>query len=260
MRRTLLGAVLALALFGPALVAQDDKPKPDQPTPADELKKLQTEVSTAQQEHLKAYKAAQTDEEREKYRKLYMAEPQKFARRALELAQEHAKDRVGHDAAVWMLRSGITGPELDKAADILVENHADKLGPLGASLARSTSPAADKILRAIVANTKEGQPRGQALFNLAQYLRYRADATYQANRPGAEKMTQEAEKLLEEVLQKHADAATLAKQAKGELFELRHLSVGKEAPEIDGEDTDAQKFKLSDYRGKVVLLDFWGHW
>ena len=24
--------------------------------------------------------------------------------------------------------------------------------------------------------------------------------------------------------------------------------------------TDGQKFKLSDYRGKLVLLDFWGHW
>ena len=38
------------------------------------------------------------------------------------------------------------------------------------------------------------------------------------------------------------------------------LAAGKEAPEIEGEDVDGEKFKLSDYRGKVVLLDFWGHW
>ena len=38
------------------------------------------------------------------------------------------------------------------------------------------------------------------------------------------------------------------------------LNVGDTAPEIDGEDLDSQRFKLSDYRGKVVLLDFWGHW
>ncbi|HMC63847.1 MAG TPA: hypothetical protein VKI65_02805 [Gemmataceae bacterium] len=31
-------------------------------------------------------------------------------------------------------------------------------------------------------------------------------------------------------------------------------------PEIEAEDLDGQKFKLSDYRGKVVLIDFWGHW
>ena len=38
------------------------------------------------------------------------------------------------------------------------------------------------------------------------------------------------------------------------------LEVGNLAPEIIGEDIDGKKFKLSDYRGKVVVLDFWGDW
>ena len=38
------------------------------------------------------------------------------------------------------------------------------------------------------------------------------------------------------------------------------LAVGQVAPDIAGEDIDGAKFKLSDYRGKVVMLDFWGHW
>ena len=38
------------------------------------------------------------------------------------------------------------------------------------------------------------------------------------------------------------------------------LNVGDPAPEIEGEDLDGKKFKLSDYRGKVVFLDFWAHW
>jgi hypothetical protein len=29
------------------------------------------------------------------------------------------------------------------------------------------------------------------------------------------------------------------------------------APEIVGTDQDGKEFKLSDYRGKVVMLDFW---
>ena len=33
--------------------------------------------------------------------------------------------------------------------------------------------------------------------------------------------------------------------------------VGKQAPDIEGEDQDGKHFKLSDYRGKVVLLYFW---
>jgi cytochrome oxidase Cu insertion factor (SCO1/SenC/PrrC family) len=52
----------------------------------------------------------------------------------------------------------------------------------------------------------------------------------------------------------------LGKMAKGELFEMSNLVIGKVTPEIEGEDIDGKRFKLSDYRGKVVLLDFWGNW
>jgi hypothetical protein len=35
---------------------------------------------------------------------------------------------------------------------------------------------------------------------------------------------------------------------------------GSAAPETAGEDLDGVVFRLSDYRGQVVLLDFWGNW
>lgn len=38
------------------------------------------------------------------------------------------------------------------------------------------------------------------------------------------------------------------------------LKIGAEAPDIEGPDIDGEVFKLSDYRGKVVMLDFWGDW
>jgi hypothetical protein len=37
-------------------------------------------------------------------------------------------------------------------------------------------------------------------------------------------------------------------------------SVGQPAPDTEGQDLDGTHFRLSDYRGKVVLLDFWGDW
>jgi hypothetical protein len=37
-------------------------------------------------------------------------------------------------------------------------------------------------------------------------------------------------------------------------------AVGTMAPEISSADTDGVDFNLSDYRGKVVMLDFWGNW
>jgi thiol-disulfide isomerase/thioredoxin len=36
--------------------------------------------------------------------------------------------------------------------------------------------------------------------------------------------------------------------------------IGNLAPDIEGVDLDGERFKLSDYRGKVVVLDFWGDW
>ena len=54
--------------------------------------------------------------------------------------------------------------------------------------------------------------------------------------------------------------STIGKMAEGELFVIKYLSVGKVAPDIEGIDLDGEEFKLSDYRGKVVLLDFWGDW
>lgn len=47
-------------------------------------------------------------------------------------------------------------------------------------------------------------------------------------------------------------------------FNPKGLEVGNEvgqlAPEIEGKDLDGVEFKLSDYRGKVVMLDFYGDW
>jgi hypothetical protein len=105
--------------------------------------------------------------------------------------------------------------------------------------------------------------QGTACLALGQYLRE------QTERPGLkedarEKLAKEAEAVLKRAAEKYGDVKTSNKTvgdlAKAELFEARHLGMGKEAPEIEGEDIDGKKFKLSDYRGKVVVLDFWGHW
>ena len=46
----------------------------------------------------------------------------------------------------------------------------------------------------------------------------------------------------------------LEPSAKTELDRIRRLSIGKPAPEIDGVHLDEKPMKLSDYRGKVVVL------
>ena len=82
----------------------------------------------------------------------------------------------------------------------------------------------------------------------------------------------EADRLFRTVVEKYSDcpdlrpvgarraSATLGEAATHELYELLELAVGKTAPEIAGEDIDGQPLKLSTFRGKVVVLNFWASW
>ena len=53
---------------------------------------------------------------------------------------------------------------------------------------------------------------------------------------------------------------TLGQQAEARLDDMLNLAVGKPAPEIEGVDMDGKPLKLSDHKGKVVVLVFWGTW
>jgi peroxiredoxin len=41
---------------------------------------------------------------------------------------------------------------------------------------------------------------------------------------------------------------------------MSRFAKGQPAPDVQGTDLEGKYFKLSDYRGKVVLLDFWATW
>ena len=50
------------------------------------------------------------------------------------------------------------------------------------------------------------------------------------------------------------------KLAKGYLFEIKHLQVGKKAPNFTTTTLDGKSVKLESFRGKAVLLNFWASW
>ena len=72
------------------------------------------------------------------------------------------------------------------------------------------------------------------------------------------------EPLTEETLQRIktrlAQRGTLGDAAQARLDAWFNLAVGKEAPEVEGVDFEGRPMKLSDYRGKVIMLVFWGSW
>lgn len=49
-------------------------------------------------------------------------------------------------------------------------------------------------------------------------------------------------------------------QARGLLYEIESLSVGQKAPNFRVQTVKGDSIALSDYRGKIVLLDFWATW
>jgi hypothetical protein len=68
-----------------------------------------------------------------------------------------------------------------------------------------------------------------------------------------------ARKLLEDVRAAEKDSA-LAKRADDMLFAFEHLAIGTTAEDFSTVDENGKPWKLSDYRGKVVVVDFWGYW
>jgi hypothetical protein len=120
----------------------------------------------------------------------------------------------------------------------------------------------EMLLRALYTRDKRDEVRGVACLVLGQVLMHKADGMAVKDARAAHNIRMESEKLLENAAGKYANVrtafdGTVGRKARSELFDRRHLSVGKPAPEIDGVDQYGKRFKLSDYKGKVVLLDFW---
>jgi hypothetical protein len=270
-----------LVLFLAAAVSARDTPKPPA-SAADRLAALQQEQQEAETAlHKAAAKLPDTLERSAKYDELWKVFDKGQAARflgAVEIARAEPKSDLGFAALEWVLTIpwAYYLPAGKQALELMTEHHAanPKVGKViawvGAYRPRQgdSQAAATALIEAVAKKNPDRAARGQALLARAWEMKNRFTVAECNKAPQVERLAAETEKAFAAVLKDYADCPRLLREggrrlgelAKEELYELRHLRVGKVAPEIEGEDLDGVKFKLSDYRGKVVVLDFWGDW
>jgi hypothetical protein len=215
------------------------------------------------------------------------------------LAEKYPNDAIALDAltqAVWQVntvpwpveRVGRDDARPRAFAQLLRDHvRSDKLGPLCERISYGLCAEYETFLRAVLDQNPLQEIQAQACLALAHFLSNRAlrldlildqpglarefadlfgkQYLEDLRRQDRTRSTAEAEALLVRATRdygdlKMPDGETVAEKAEPELFGIRHLSVGKAAPDIEGVDQDGVRFKLSDYRGKVVLLDFWSEY
>ena len=147
------------------------------------------------------------------------------------------------------------GPQSIKAVDTIIENHiaspalesfAESLAGLARSIGKDE---AREAAASLIAENPHASIKLAAHFARFQMLRRSKEPEDRVVREADEKA----------ILELGPDSIA-AMRVRGPDFEKNKLQVGMKAPEIMASDLDGVDFKLSDYRGKVVVLDFWGDW
>jgi hypothetical protein len=278
--------ILAVTVVG---VNGQDK----RPTPAEQYETLRKEYDRASSSGTPL-----SDAERLRFIGRVYKQRTAIAVMSLELAEKSPDDPTALDAltlAVWQVNGTPWPVELvgqdtarARAFELIQRDHiqSEKLGPLCRRVSYGFCKEYETFLRAVLAKNPHQSVRATACLSLGHFLnnrlqrvdlcRERPDlarefAALFGNEYLAEllrmdrgKAVEEIEAVLRQATEAYGDVKlpggdTVAEQAEAELFEVRNLSVGREAPDIEGEDQDGRRFKLSDYRGKVVLLDFWSY-
>jgi|TARA_B100000700_G_scaffold325555_1_gene434652 thiol-disulfide isomerase/thioredoxin len=234
----------------------------------------QAKAKTEYQALLKKYEANRQDRQ--------------FVRPFLELAEAYSGTASALDSLTWVLKRFESGSHADRAITLLIASHAGNPGieQLYLHVGNNPSLKVDTFYRKVIAINKTASAVGRAHFRLGNYLVrqseiareiranpqsvdkfnlfYGADLTEYLQKVDLKKIREDALEQFTVAVRKYGSVRNykgeLSELAGREKFKIEHLSVGGTAPEIVGEDIAGKPMKLSDYRGKVVLLDFWGDW
>jgi hypothetical protein len=188
-----------------------------------------------------------------------------FVEGVLKRAEKDENDPAAGDLLAWAAVNNPSSSAGQKATQRLIEKYPDHpaVERVCQALSNNRTPKAGETLKQILEKSTKPRVKAAAAVGLGKRLADETDSldSRPAMKEAADKTAAEAEKYLALAIDLYGkDTSPLRTDAERALKALRTLRVGKVAPEITATDLDEKEFKLSDYRGKVVLLDFWGNW
>ena len=256
--RTRHWMLLPLALGLPAAAPAALAPAPSaatRPAQDDAYQKLVDQFDEALREHERAIDRASVAE-RAKLEKKHPAGKywSKFERLA---------KRGEARAWMWLLdhveQKGFNTTQLRKQKDrlyrVLVEDHADHEGihdvlkALRDEDAAFTESARIALFQKAAEASSLPAVKAHALYRVARIWEESDEDEQQAQ--GAELM----QSLVRDYAKTHYGTVAASR-----LVTADDLQVGRPAPDFFGTTFEGHEFNLSDYKGKVVLLDFYGFW
>jgi peroxiredoxin len=185
-----------------------------------------------------------------------------FGPRFLALARQNPRTDVGWASVRWVVYvRGFSKTDKAAALEQMLRDHMQDdefYEDLFQHLYRPGVDAENFYREVLKRPNAPRRVTGLACYSLAVWL----------NRHGGEKETSEALRLFQRVGAEYADLphpydpkrGTLGDAAARARFEIEHLQVGKPAPDIVGEDVEGRPFRLSAFRGKVIVVVFCGDW
>lgn len=159
----------------------------------------------------------------------------------------------------WEREKGTMNTSAGRIADDLLASHlaSPKLGKLVEFQYVFSAAQRREIFSKLLKSSPHEGVRAEAVLGLAQ-VEQRSKEAGAADKAKAllTELSEKYGKLLRRGITPYAEVASAWLSP----HDPAALAIGQVAPEIEGRDVDGKVLKLSQFRGRVVVIDFWGDW
>lgn len=180
-----------------------------------------------------------------------------LAQQAKELAATNPADEAGFEALQFSFALDQSNEDV---ISMLAKNHAgrEEITNVVRSISLSPQPFHKQLFSQVRESNNNREAKAWATFGLANLM---ASESKKADDDAGKAAIEAYQQVIDEygsILVRQD--MTLADLAKGAQFEFENLAIGRKAPDAVSKNLEGNEVRLSDHRGKVVILNFWATW